>query len=146
MKCISCGKEFESSRSDAKFCSPTCRSRVSRLSVADKGELSVATGSNATDNSATGNSVTDNATDKPKIQDVVVLDLVKDLGLDLKKDLGITGWTPQGVFLCDVITVDQVRNLSRLVYAKNGWKQKIFMTFGESPHGKEGRAKQRQGV
>lgn len=35
MKCTVCGTEFESKRSDAKFCSSTCRSKASRGITAD---------------------------------------------------------------------------------------------------------------
>jgi len=33
MKCLNCGKEFESKRSTAKYCSAACRVAASRLSV-----------------------------------------------------------------------------------------------------------------
>jgi hypothetical protein len=51
MKCQTCQKDFISKRTDAKFCSSTCRSKASRV---------------ATDNFATDNSVSV-ATDKVKI-------------------------------------------------------------------------------
>lgn len=98
MKCSVCGEEFEG-RSDALYCSSTCRSRRSRLSVA---------GSVATDKSAT-----DNATDN-------FVDIVKDLKLDPEKDLGIYYWTENGVFIRPDITVDQVQNIARLIHAKHG--------------------------
>ncbi len=48
-----------------------------------------------------------------------MIDIVKDLGLNLK-DLGVTGWTSDGIFLRDDITISQVQNIARLVHAKNG--------------------------
>ena len=51
---------------------------------------------------------------------VPYMDIVKDLGLDPDKDLGITGWTEDGIFLKEYITVAQVQNIARMVHAKNG--------------------------
>ena len=100
MRCEQCNNEFEG-RADARFCSSTCRSRHSR---ATDNEISVATDNYATD----------------KMPEVV-LDLVKDLKLDLGKHLGITAWTKDGIFIRDDITEEQVRNIRKLVSAKNGW-------------------------
>lgn len=66
-KCIDCEREFESVRSDARFCGSTCRNRYNR----------------ATDK-------LDHATDK-------YLDLEADLKLDLKKDLGVRAWSVRPV-------------------------------------------------
>lgn len=48
-----------------------------------------------------------------------MIDIVKDLGLSLK-ELGITGWTSDGVFLLPDVTIQQVQNIARLIHAKNG--------------------------
>lgn len=47
------------------------------------------------------------------------LDLTKDLSLNMS-DLGITGWNEDGIFIKPEITVEQVRNIARLVHAKHG--------------------------
>jgi len=127
MKCVVCGKEFDG-RSDARFCSSTCRSRRNRAT--DNG-ISVAKGVDATDNggSATDNCVcaTDNATDIDipcrVVQQIIrdgYMDLEKDLKLSLQKDLGITAWTSEGVFIREDITIPQVRNIAKLIHAKHG--------------------------
>jgi hypothetical protein len=48
------------------------------------------------------------------------MDVVKDLKLSLEKDLGITGWTKDGIFIRPEIEVRQVQNIARLVHAKHG--------------------------
>ena len=55
-KCVVCGKEFESKRADAKYCSAKCRVKAGRLSVT-KDDLSV---TNVTDNVTDKLSVTPN--------------------------------------------------------------------------------------
>jgi hypothetical protein len=49
-----------------------------------------------------------------------VLDLVGDLKLSLEKDLGIYGWSADGIFIRPDISIDQVQNIARLIHAKNG--------------------------
>ena len=46
-----------------------------------------------------------------------MIDIVKDLGLNLK-DLGVTGWTSDGIFLRDDIKISQVQDIARLIHAK----------------------------
>ncbi len=112
MKCEVCGKDFEAIRSTARYCSELCRQRGHRVSVTGV-SLSVTT---------EGLSVTENdlsVTDEVGIPAAVV-DLVGDLNLDLKKDLGIDSWTENGIFIRSDITVDQVQNIARLIHAKHG--------------------------
>jgi len=54
------------------------------------------------------------------------INVTKDLKLDLKKDLGCMGWSPDGIFILPDITIDQVRNIRRLVEAKNGWTPRDY--------------------
>ena len=49
-----------------------------------------------------------------------VVDVVNDLNLDMAKDLGIYGWTADGIFIRPDITVSQVQNIARLIHAKHG--------------------------
>jgi hypothetical protein len=105
MKCIECGKDFEATRVTARFCSGGCRLAFHRKGV----------------------SVTESPLalqDDLSVAEVGVpagvVDIVADLGLDLKKDLGVTSWTADGIFIRDDITVDQVQNIARLVHAKHG--------------------------
>ena len=48
------------------------------------------------------------------------IDVEKDLKLNLEKDLGITGWTRDGIFIRPDITIKQVQNIARLIHAKHG--------------------------
>ena len=112
MECMVCGNEFEARRSDALYCSDVCRQRRKRV----------------TDNSVTDNlAVTDKSISMDEPCEVFSgdgahLDLVKDLGINLGRDLGITSWTSDGVFLRHDITIDQVQNIARLIHAKHGRK------------------------
>ena len=99
-KCLSCGDEFEGLRSTAKYCSDICKLAYHRE------RLSV---------SKDGVSVSEPVS--------VSLDIERDLKLDLKKDLGVTAWTKDGIFIRDDITVEQVQNIRKLVAAKNGWPE-----------------------
>ena len=60
MKCLACGKEFESKRADARACSPSCRKKLSRTkdSVTDNLDVTdnVISVTNVTDSSVTDNS------------------------------------------------------------------------------------------
>lgn len=57
---------------------------------------------------------------------VTYIDLVKDLDLDLGKDLGLTGWDMNGAHLRDDITMDQVRRIRGLVEAKHGQPHRVY--------------------
>ena len=95
MKCLQCDSEFEGVRSTAKYCSDKCRKLAfQKVSVPDVLGVSV-------------------LPDK-------YLDLAKDLKLDAGKDLGITGWTKDGIFIRPDITVEQVQNIARMIHAKHG--------------------------
>jgi len=111
MKCLQCGVDFEAVRASAKYCSSLCRVRYGRVSVTD-GPLSVTENLSVT--SEDDLSVTEVGVPAR------VVELERDLYLDLKKDLGITSWTADGIFLCNDITIDQVQNIARLVHAKRG--------------------------
>jgi hypothetical protein len=115
--CTICENEFEAERSTAKFCSDKCRVKSNRLSVTESPEVSV-TNLSVTDEKPL--SVT--KPQKPKI----FIDIVKDLKLNPEKDLGITGWTPDGIFIRPDITIQQVQTLARLIHAKHGRKEPIF--------------------
>jgi hypothetical protein len=58
-----------------------------------------------------------------------VIDIVKDLGLSLKV-LGIMGWSADGVFVRDDITIPQIRNIRGLIEARHGW---VHRTYDDSP-------------
>jgi len=60
------------------------------------------------------------------IKKISIIELEKELHLNLRKDLGLMGWTPQGVFILPDITIEQVRRVRRLVEAKNGWPHRDY--------------------
>jgi hypothetical protein len=120
MKCIACRSEFEG-RSDARFCSSTCRSRHNR---ATDNQLILATDNYATDMDVPCKVV------QRIIKDKGYIDIEKDLGLSLHKDLGITAWTDNGIFIRPDITVKQVHNIAHLVAAKHG-RVAIFNECGK---------------
>ena len=67
-KCVVCGKEFESKRSTAKYCSAACRMKAGRVSVTEDVGVSVTEPLSVTPVSVTsGLSVTDNVTDKVSV-------------------------------------------------------------------------------
>jgi hypothetical protein len=116
MKCETCGIEFEAQRATARYCSTSCRVKASRISVTQSeapSPLSVTVKPLSNDFS-----VTDEAAEVGT--PAKVIDLVKDLHLDLKKDLGIDGWTADGIFIKPDITVYQVQNIAHLIHAKYG--------------------------
>ena len=110
MKCLVCGVEFEAVRATARFCSSLCRVRHGRVSVTG-GVLSVTENLSVTPEDDL--SVTEVG------EPAKVVDLVRDLHLDLKKDLGCDSWTENGIFIRPDITVDQVQNIARLIHAKH---------------------------
>ena len=126
MKCTVCNDEFEG-RSDARYCSSTCRSKANRATD------NIATDNIATDNRATDNIATDNVIDIDIPCNVYsalatdnTLDLVKDLKLNVKNDLGISSWSEHGIMILPEITVKQVQTLCSLIRAKNGSKQRCY--------------------
>lgn len=118
--CEVCGVEFEG-RSDAVCCGAVCRVKRNR-GVTDNG-LSV---TSVTDKSSSvTDNVTDNVTDKIEVacremREGIWIDVEKDLGLDLKKDLGCRGWDKNGIHILPEISIEQVRDIARLVAAKHG--------------------------
>jgi hypothetical protein len=64
----------------------------------------------------------------------VFFDLVKDLHLDMKKDLGIFAWTKDGIFIRPDITIQQTRNIRRLVEAKHGWPHRVYDDETPAPY------------
>ena len=112
MKCLECGNEFEAVRATAKYCTEGCRQKGHRKVSVTEGVLSVTKTLSVTPDEDL--SVTEVGTPAK------VVDLVKDLHLDLAKDLGVTSWTADGIFICPDIRVGQVQNIARLVHAKNG--------------------------
>jgi hypothetical protein len=105
-KCLECGNEFEAVRATAKYCSASCRVKANRVSVTDT-SLSVTENLSVTPLKSLSVtkpvSVTDEALEIGIPAKVV--DLVKDLHLDLQKDLGVTAWTSDGIFIKDDITI-----------------------------------------
>ena len=121
MKCLACGKEFEVVRATAKFCSVSCKHAYHRglsvppvsvpkiLSVPDEGIFSVPEGVSVPVES-------DDDVGTP----AKVIDLVKNLHLNMARDLGVRAWTADGIFILPEITVSQVQNIARLIHAKHG--------------------------
>jgi len=54
------------------------------------------------------------------------IDIVKDLKLDLVKDLGLMGWSKDGIFIQPNITAHQVQAIARLVAARHGRPEPVF--------------------
>jgi len=120
MICLVCLKEF-AGRVDAKYCSDRCKKRFQR-SGTDWVGLSGTSGTGVPD--VVPDKI-DVVPDKIEIacremREGIWVDVEKDLGLDLRKDLGCRGWDANGIHILPDITVDQVRNIARLVAAKNG--------------------------
>jgi len=98
MICSVCGESFEG-RVDAKYCSDKCRMRLKRTeSVEIKPNKEI-----VLDIPVRDNLVRDKVIDIDvpcKTQSLKLpeghVDLVKDLKLDLKRDLGISSWTDKG--------------------------------------------------
>jgi len=137
MNCLRCGGEFESLRSTAKFCSTKCKLAYHRkdsptvfsVSRTDDEVLSVSKEPPREPLSVSMDTPCDTVRmDRPH------LDLEKDLGLNLKKDLGITSWTENGIMLRNDITVPQVRNIANLVRAKHGLLPKDFESEMNKPY------------
>ena len=130
-KCEECGDKFEAESVRAKFCSIACKSSFHRkVTVSDTvSESGIVSPSIVSESSFTVSEV-DRIVSRERIvseevdDDVgtpaKVVDLVKDLHLDLEKDLGVTSWTADGIFIRPDIRVGQVQNIARLVAAKHG--------------------------
>jgi len=105
MKCLVCGVEFVAERKTAKYCSELCKKRFRRGVSGTEGSLAGQDDLSGTDEVGSP---------------AEVVDVVKDLKLDLHKDLGCYSWTENGIFIRSDITIDQVQNIARLVAAKHG--------------------------
>jgi hypothetical protein len=133
-KCLECGNEFEALRATAKYCSEICKKRYQRehSGTGDSlaGQESVLSGTKV----LSGTDVVV-PVKVPEVSDDVgtpakVLDLVKDLRLDLGRDLGCTAWTQDGIFIKPDITYTQIQNIARLVAAKHGRPAPVFRQQG----------------
>ena len=116
MKCVQCGREFESKRADARFCGGKCRMASTR---------------SVTDKLVTDKSVTDNVTDKLKdVTDNKKIKYLSDLGVDLK-ELGVQRCGPGlPILLVDMPTNDQIQGLCKVIHALNGdmeWEPRCGM-------------------
>lgn len=60
------------------------------------------------------------------VQSTGLVRLDADLHLDMRRDLGITAWTPDGIFIRPDITIPQVQAIARLIHAKNGNRTPAF--------------------
>ncbi len=123
-KCEECGDKFEAESVRAKFCSIACKSSFHRKVtvsgiVSESGIVSPVTVSEV-DRIVSQERIVSEESDDDVGTPAKVLDLVKDLHLDLEKDLGVTSWTADGIFIRPDIRVGQVQNIARMVAAKHG--------------------------
>ena len=123
MQCLcGCGVELESARPDAKYATPYCRVRAARKSVSSEPVSSTKRIiQNDTDSAPndTDKSISPNIPCQVPVQSTG-LRLDTDLHLDLRRDLGITAWSPDGIFIRSDITISQVQSIARLIHAKHG--------------------------
>jgi len=137
-KCLECGNEFEAASVRGKFCSIPCKSSFHRKrTVSDTvSGISIVSPITVSETPRTVSSeriVSEESDDDVGVPAKVV-DLVKDLHLDLQKDLGVTAWTSDGIFIRDDITIEQVRNIRRIVEAKHGWPHRTYVDGPSSPY------------
>lgn len=125
-RCLGCGNVFEPVRASGLYCKDSCKKRHLRtLSGTVSGTNKSLAGQ---DDDLSGPELLSGTSSKELSgtnEDDIglpakVVDLVKDLHLNLEKDLGVYGWTADGIFIRPDIRVDQVQNIARLVHAKNG--------------------------
>jgi hypothetical protein len=151
-KCLVCDMVFEG-RSDARTCSDKCKKSFQRIKGTEGGQDGsvkdgirgtfvkgdnpelVERGQKVSEKKLTelkGTILSSISPDEPcnvfagGKEGEVYLDLEKDLYLDLKRDLGIYSWTKDGIFVSPDITIQQVRNIRRLVEAKKGWPHRTY--------------------
>jgi hypothetical protein len=130
-KCLECGNEFEATSPKKKFCTIPCKSSFHRKATVSRivSESVTVSGPIVSESYRTVSEmplivsperiVSEESDDDVGIP-AKVLDLVKDLHLNIEKDLGIYGWTADGIFIRPDIRIGQVQNIARLVHAKNG--------------------------
>jgi hypothetical protein len=58
----------------------------------------------------------------PETPGEIFIDVEKDLGLSLRKDLGCYSWSRDGIMIRPDITIQQVQNIARLIHARHGRK------------------------
>ena len=125
MQCLcGCGVEITSDRPDAKYATPYCRVRAARKNVSSRKriiQIDTDCAPNDTDNSISP----DNPCNVP-VHTTGLLRIDDDLTLNLRRDLGITAWTPDGIFIRPDITIPQGQAIARLIHAKNGNKTPAF--------------------
>ena len=126
MQCLcGCGQEITSTRADARYYSAACRVRAHR--VTDNPKSVTRPSQDVTDSQiATDNSISPDKPCQVPIQTTGLLRIDDDLRLDLRRDLGITAWTPDGIFIRPDITIPQAQAIARLIHAKNGNKTPAF--------------------
>ena len=114
MKCIECGKEFESKRESAKYCSSGCRLKHHRETLTDKNETLT----------KISETLTETLTGEKKIK------YLSDLGVDLK-ELGVRSCGPgEPIVLVDMPTIDQIQSLCKVIHALKGdmeWEPRCGM-------------------
>lgn len=148
--CLICEGKFDG-RADAKTCSDKCKKALQRIKGTDLMELSgTIVKGDSPELAERGQKISEAKRDELKgtnlpavspddpcntgTDNTVILDLVKDLKLDLHKDLGVTAWTKNGIFIRDDITIDQVRNIRRIVEAKHGWPHRTYSDGPSIPY------------
>jgi hypothetical protein len=133
-KCLECGNEFEAASVRAKFCSIPCKSSFHRKSIVSDTVSRIVSEDSIVSPitvSETPRTVSSERTVSEESDDDVgtlaaVVDLVKDLHLDLGRDLGCTAWTADGIFIRDDIQIEQVRSIRRVVEARHGWPHREY--------------------
>ena len=109
-KCEVCGVEFDAVRITARFCSGRCKKRFQRGF----------SGTELLSGTKVSGTEIISGTDDDVGEPAGVVDVVKDLKLDMGKDLGIYSWSADGIFIRPDITIPQVQNIARMVHARRG--------------------------
>jgi hypothetical protein len=134
IKCEACGEWKEVQRITAKYCSEKCKKQAQRVSGTKvSGTNSLAgqvSGTKTPADIAKRKKEAMLATDLPEVSldtpcvvpeaPKVFMDVERDLGMNLKKDLGCYSWSRDGIMIRPDITVQQVHNIARLIHARHG--------------------------
>jgi hypothetical protein len=140
MNCENCGTEFDGKKNKL-FCSEKCKvenyrksvtvSTETVLNVTDVVTVSTKPVLNVTENPEVGTGPLREVDQmKPLVPKPSYMNLEKDLKLSPEKDLGILGWTPDGIFIKDDISISQVRRIRSLVEAKHNWPHRTYEDSG----------------
>jgi hypothetical protein len=137
-RCLECGNEFEAASVRGKFCSIPCKSSFHRKRTVSDTVSRIVSGISTvspitvseTPRTVSPECIVSEESDDDVGTPAKVVDLVKDLHLDLGKDLGCTAWTADGIFIKPDITYTQIQNIARLVAAKNGRPEPVFRQQG----------------